>query len=337
MKQQNDYLGLLEHDYIQVKNPYTNRMVKLYRVIALRTFRIDPVEVKNGLGPYNENVLDRFYRELKRDYDKLKSSISKLEKQYNVALKEYNELLEERKKTKGIYKNGWSEGLQRTFEKAEILRKSLESDLVKSQTKLQKQKSEMSDFKSTKKTWPFFGILKDTIGGYVESLDVFNNKPSWVGNNAMVYGDCIIENSYIVDSAVICGKNDRNIDNKCTVINSFVKNSSRILGTPYITNSILRDSTEIRDFAEVENTLMINSSLIFENAQVRGSILNTGTYCRANALVIDSILTHTSHCERNSIVKETILDGNVSVIDRTVENENLKVDLNLRSRIYEGD
>lgn len=337
MKQQNEFLGLLEHDYIQVKNPFTNQLTKLYRVIALKTFRIDPLDIEKGIGPYNNDVLDRYYRELKNKHDCYKKESESILKLHTEAKYKLEDLLAERNISDGKITELWTKEKQKMLDEQTVYFNSIESNLVKINIKIDKIKGEMVDFLNSKKTWPFFGILKDTIGGYVENLDVFGNQPSWVGNNAIVYGDCYIENSYIIDSAIICGKNDKYNSRKCVIKNSLLKNFSKITGSPYVINTILRDAAEIKDSVNVENCLLLNSTTIFEHSTVIGSVLTVGSYCKGNSKVTDSILLHTSGCETGSDVNTTILEGSVLVKNRTLNNENLKADLNLRSIVYEGN
>lgn len=56
----NNYIELLPHDFIEIKDPITEKKVKLYRVIATKTFKTKPRPIQPEYTKTTEVIIERY-------------------------------------------------------------------------------------------------------------------------------------------------------------------------------------------------------------------------------------------------------------------------------------
>lgn len=200
------YIGLLKNDWIQVKSPITHKIVKLYRIISLRTFKIEPATQLSELG-----VIDKFKSKKVEDLNK---SLAKIEK------------LSER-----------LEGIRKTNSKEGTDTNRLEVDIEREKFKVSQIKRELAKVNIDTK----IEIPIHTIGGFVESIDNLDElNPVWIDNNCKVLGNAkILNGSHLTNNVKVYGQaivdNSRvsdyvKIHENGVVKNSFVGQLSEIKG-----------------------------------------------------------------------------------------------------------
>lgn len=298
---QNDYVGLLDADTINVKHPVTKKTIKLYRTIALKTFKLDR---------YDSAILaelDLFSQE----HDNLREQLLKItEKQENLkTVIDELTLKEEFRRVKE---------LQSEFD----INANLIDDLNSKIEDVNLRYSNNQNILDTKT------IEKHTIGGYVQSIDNLDpDTPVWVGHRSRVFDDAkILNGSLITESAVIYGNTEINA--------SRIKHYARIHGNAKVVKSTVKDLAEIKGNAKLFNCQVGNSGMIFEDAIVNNTILETGSCIRGHANVDKCILKDTSQIQGNSEVFNCKLGGRAVILEGVHRNSSFYEDYNLKTESY---
>lgn len=298
---QNDYVGLLDADTISVKHPITKKSVKLYRTIALKTFKLDRYdsEIISELEKFEQEVesLEANLLELNEKQTNLKTVIDEL------TLKEEFRRVKE---------------LQAEFDLNSNAIDDLNSKIEDLNLKYLNNKN-ILDTKT---------IEKHTIGGYVESINNLDpDTPVWVGHRSRVFDDAkILNGSLITESAVIYGNAEIN--------SSRIKHYARIHGNAQIHKSTIKDLAEIKGNAKLFNCQVGNSGMIFEDADVKNTILETGSCIRGKANVDKCILKDTAQIQGNSNVVNCKLGGRAVILDGSHANQSFYEDYNLKTESY---
>lgn len=295
---QNDYVGLLDADTIKVKHPITKKEIKLYRTIALKTFKLDRYDARilKQLDELKDKKLvtkNEIY-ELEQKQENFKVVISEL-----TSKEEYRRV-KELQSEYDLNENGL-EKLQQTLDEINLLSENYQNIL---DTKV---------------------IEMHSIGGYVESLENLDpDNPVWVDHRCRVFDNAkILKGSLVTEGAVIFGNS--------IIESSRVRNYARIHGDAHIINSSIQDLTEIRGKSRVINTHVKNSAMIFENSRVEDCVLETGSCIRGNSYVKSSILKDTSQIQGDSEVINCKLSGRAVILNGNHQNESFYEDYNLKT------
>jgi carbonic anhydrase/acetyltransferase-like protein (isoleucine patch superfamily) len=298
---QNNYVGLLDVDTINVKHPITKKTVKLYRTISLKTFKLDR---------YDSAILSEL-----ASYEIEKSNI---EKQINeLAIKQEN-------------LNSVINDLRLTEEFKRV--KEFESELHLNSKLLEDLNLKLEDvnlnIENNKNILDTKTIEIHTIGGYVESIDNLDpDNPVWVDHRARVFDNAkILNGSLVTESSVIFGNSE--------IDASRIKNYARIHGNSKITKSTVKGLSEIKGNVKLFNCQVSNSAMIFEHADVSNTILETGSCIRGNAVVDRSILKDTSQIQGNSQVVNCKLGGRAVILEGEHSNASFYEDYNLKTESY---
>lgn len=298
---QNDYVALLDADTINVKHPITKKTIKLYRTIALKSFKLDR---------YDSAIISELER-LTEEFSSINSQILELEdKQENLNVV-INELT-----------------LKEEFRRV----KELQSELKVNAKHLENLKTLAEDIElkisNNKNILDTKTIEKHTIGGYVQSIDNLDpNNPVWVDHRARVFDTAkIINGSLVTESCVIFGNAE--------IDASRVKHYARVHGNSKIVKSTVKDLSEIKGDAQLFNCQVGNSAMVFENAIVRNTILETGSCIRGNSIVDNCILKDASQIQGNSEVENCKLGGRSVILNGNHSNETFYEDYNLKTESY---
>lgn len=290
---QNEFIGLLESDYVMVKHPITKKEVKLYRIIALRSFRVNIGQ----LSVTDQSVVDLYNNHIKNQIAEKESIIKHVESEIGEA--ELNNA-------------------------SDLFIKTLKNKLgtVKYDLNTLNRKAESHRFIDDLT----FDVSIHDIGGYVEDLSWFDeDNPSWIGKFATIFNGAVIQDSIITEKAVVVGSP--------TIRKSHIAGSSTIKGVPTIQNSMILNAAEVSDYAVVKYSNLKDFTMVFENAEVRESILEDGAYARKNSKVSSSVLLNTAHCEEGSTVERSILYNSTVMYNETAIGLSLGTNVNLKERI----
>lgn len=298
---QNDYVALLDADTINVKHPITKKTIKLYRTIALKSFKLDRYD----------SVIISELETLSDEFELIKNEIAELESKQenlNVVINELT-LKEEFRRVKELQSE------------LEINVKHLEDLRIKSED-LDLKMSNNRNILDTQT------IEKHTIGGYVESIDNLDtNGPVWVGHRSRVFDSAkILNGSLITESCIVFGNAEINA--------SRIKHYARVHGNSKIVKSTIKDLSEIKGDAQLFNCQVGNSAMIFENAIVNNTVLETGSCIRGNSIVENCILKDASQIQGDSKVINCKLGGRAVILNGTYENESFYEDYNLKTESY---
>lgn len=295
MKQtKSGYIGLLENDWIEIKNPLTRKRTRLYRIISLRTFRIDP------LGWKSDVELESIQNSKKRGLDELESIKSSIEQLS--------------KKIEGIKST-------KTSNSKDIDKISIEIEQLK-----YKEKQILRDLSKldidTKIEIPYH-----TIGGFVESLDnVDDENPVWIDNNCKVFGNAkVLNGSHLVGSVKAYGN--------CTIESSYISDYVKIHENANIKNSFAGQLSELKGNCVIDKSFIFNSSMIFERANVEKSILENGCIVRGDAKVFNTVMKDISQVQGNSVLDTCILYGRYTSIDEELQFKTLDLETELQTTI----
>jgi carbonic anhydrase/acetyltransferase-like protein (isoleucine patch superfamily) len=298
---QNDYVALLDADTINVKHPITKKTIKLYRTIALKSFKLDR---------YDSVIISELGK-LREEFELIQNEIIELQtkqENFNVVI---NELT-----------------LKEEFRRVKELQSELETNSKRLEDLL--IQSEDIDLKMTNKRniLDTKTIEKHTIGGYVQSLDNLDpDNPVWVDHRARVFDNAkILHGSLITESCVIYGNAE--------ISSSRVKHYARIHGDSKVIKSMVKDLSEIKGNVKLFNCQLSNSSMVFENADVNNTILETGSCIRGNAVVNNCILKDTAQIQGKSQVTNCKLGGRAVILDGIHENQSFYEDYNLKTESY---
>lgn len=298
---QNDYIGLLDSDTIVFKHPVTKKDTKLYRVIAMKTFKLDR---------YDAQILNEL-KLLKEKFGLKENVISDLQEEIENISKVIDDLT-----------------LQEEFKRVNELRKDL-------QVKQKLFEELSSDIEDVKLKIANCENIKDTrtieihtIGGYAQSIDNFDPKnPVWIGNRARIFDSAkLLNGSLITESAMIFG--DAKVD--C----SRIKNYARVHGNAEVIKSTLQDLCEVKGNVKLTNTQVSNSAMIFEGATVSDSILETGACIRGNCVVNKCILKDASQIQGDSEVINCKLSGRYVILEGRHINQSYYEDYNLKTEFH---
>jgi carbonic anhydrase/acetyltransferase-like protein (isoleucine patch superfamily) len=298
---QNDYIGLLDSDTIVFKHPITKKDIKLYRVIAMKTFKLDR---------YDSQILSNL-KELKEKHELSKTVLTDLNEEIENLSKVINDLT-----------------LQENFKRANELRNDL-----KTKEKLFENLSNDSDvlnlkIENCKNILDTRTIEIHTIGGYAESIDNFDpDTPVWIGNRARIFDTAkLLNGSLVTESALIFG--NAKID--C----SRIKNYARVHGNCQIEKSTLQDLCEVKGNSKLLNTQVKNSAMIFEDSIVSNTVLETGACIRGKCEVYNSILKDAAQVQGESIVDNCTLSGRYVITEGKHLNESYYEDYNLKTEFH---
>lgn len=297
----NSYAGLLDSDTIVIKHPITKIDTKLYRVIALKSFKLDR---------YDTNTLDLIdkyeseYRNLKSEFDNLKIQ----QEDFQIVIEKLNEEGDHKKVKE--HTNTLTPINRRIYE--------LEENLNEVKFKLDHYKSIVENKM----------VEIHSIGGYVQSIDnLDSDNPVWIDHRSRVFDDAkILNGSLLTESSVVFGT--------AKVSSSRIKNYSRIHGNSEVSNSYLEGLCEVRGNAKLVGCQLSNSAMIFENAVVKNSVLSTGTCIRGNSVVTNSVLNDASQIQGESIVNNCKLSGRYVIMNGEHNNQSYFEDYNLKAEYY---
>lgn len=298
---QNDYVALLDADTISVKHPLTKKTIKLYRTIALKSFKLDR---------YDSAIISELEK-LTEQFSSINNQILELEdtqENLNVVINEMT-LKEEFRRVKELQSE--LETNAKHLENLKTLAEDIELKMLNNKNIL--------DTKT---------IEKHTIGGYVQTIDNLDpNNPVWVDHRARVFDTAkIINGSLVTESCVIFGNAE--------IDSSRVKHYARVHGNSKIVKSTVKDLSEIKGDAQLFNCQVGNSAMVFENAIVRNTILETGSCIRGNSIVDNCILKDASQIQGESEVTNCKLGGRAVILDGNHSNETFYEDYNLKTESY---
>lgn len=298
---QNDYAALLDADTITVKHPITKKNIKLHRIIALKTFKLDRYD----------SVIINELESLTEKSNYLNETITQFQEQQENYRITINDLM-----------------LKEEFHRVKELQSELDH-LVYNLEKLQIEHDNLnlkilncSNILDTKT------VEQYAIGGYVQSIDNLDpNVPVWVDHRARVFDSAkILNGSLVTESCVIYG--DVEIDS------SRIKNYARVHGKSKVLKSTIKDLAEIKGNVTIYNCQVGNSAMIFENATVNNSILETGSCIRGNAVVDNSILKDASQIQGVASVTNCTLGGRAVILEGTHIDSSYYEDFNLKTQSY---
>lgn len=298
---QNEYIGLLDSDTIVFKHPVTKQDTKLYRVIAMKTFKLDR---------YDSEILNEL-KLLKEKHELKITIVNDLEEEIDNISKVIDELT-----------------LQEEFKRVNELR----NDLNTKQKLFENLSNDLDDLKlkieNCQNILDTRTIEMHTIGGYAQSIDNFDpDTPVWIGNKSRIFDNAkLLNGSLVTESALIFG----NAKVDCCRI----KNYARIHGNCEVIKSTLQDLCEIKGHAKLTNTQVKNSAMIFQNAVVSDSILETGALIRGEAVVNNSILKDASQIQGDSEVYNCKLGGRFVIMEGKHINETYYEDYNLKTEFH---
>jgi carbonic anhydrase/acetyltransferase-like protein (isoleucine patch superfamily) len=298
---QNDYVGLLDVDSINVKHPITKKTVKLYRTIALKSFKLDR---------YDSSIISEL-ESFEDEHSKLYDEISQL----TINQENINKVIEELR-------------LKEEFKRV----KELESELHSNSKRLEDLNLQLEDIdlkiENNKNILDTKTIEIHTIGGFVESLDNLDpDNPVWVDHRARVFDSAkIINGSLVTESSVIFGNAEINA--------SRIKNYARVHGNAKVLKSTIQGLSEIKGNVKLFNCQVSNSAMIFEDSDVSNSILETGSCIRGNSIVDNSILKDASQIQGNSKVFNCKLGGRAVILEGEHQNESFYEDYNIKTESY---
>lgn len=300
---ENSYVGLLDSDTIVVKHPITKRDVKLYRIIALKSFRLDR---------FDSNTIDL---------------IDKYEKEFVNFQLEFESLKIQQEDLQTVIEKFTAEGEHAKVKEHTNTLTPISKRVYELENELNEVKSKLDHYRSIaeKRT-----IEVHSIGGYVQSIDNLDSDfPVWVDHRSRVFDNAkILNGSLITESCVIFGD---------AVVNaSRLKNYARVHGKSEVSNSYLEGLCEVKGNVKLTRCQLSNSAMVFEDAVVENCILSTGTCIRGKSNVIDSMLTDASQIQGDSIVKNCKLSGRYVIMEGEHINQSYFEDYNLKTE-YHGD
>lgn len=300
---ENSYIGLLDSDTIVIKHPITKKDVKLYRVIALKSFRLDR---------FDSTTIDL---------------IDKHEKEFLNLQTEFDSLKIQQENLQVVIEKLTSDGEHAKVKEHTNTLTPISKRVYELETELNDVKSKLDHYKSIaeKRT-----IEVHSIGGYVQSIEnLDSDTPVWVDHRSRVFDNSkILNGSLVTESCVIFGD---------AVVNaSRLKNYARVHGKSEVINSYLEGLCEVKGNAKITRCQLSNSAMIFEDAVVENCILSTGTCIRGKSQVTDSILNDASQIQGESIVKNCKLSGRYVILDGEHINQSYFEDYNLKTE-YHGE
>jgi len=301
---QNEYIGLLDSDTIVFKHPITKKDTKLYRVISMKTFKLDR---------YDSEILSEL-KSLQEKKDTNQLIISDL----NEEIQNLSQVIDELT-------------LKEEFKRVNELR----NDIQNKEKLLENLNSILDDLnlkiENCKNIMDTRTIEIHTIGGYAQSIDNFDSEnPVWLGNRSRIFDDAkLLNGSLVTESALLFG----NSKIEC----SRIKNYARIHGNCQIVKSTLQDLCEVKGNAKLTNTQVKNSAMIFENAIVTNTILETGAFIRGNCSVNNSILKDASQIQGDSYVDNCRLSGRYVITEGNHSNQSYYEDYNLKTEFYSNE
>jgi len=300
---ENSYVGLLDSDTIVVKHPISKNDVKLYRIIALKSFRLDR---------FDSNTLDL---------------IDKHEKEFLNLHTEFESLKTQQEDLQIVIEKLTSDGEHAKVKEHTNTLTPISKRVYELENDLNEVKSKLEHYKSIveKRT-----IEIHSIGGYVQSIDNLDpDVPVWVDHRSRVFDNAkILNGSLITESCVIFGD---------AVVNaSRLKNYARVHGKSEVMNSYLEGLCEVKGNAKLNRCQLSNSAMIFEDAIVENSILSTGTCIRGKSQVSDSILNDASQIQGETVVKNCRLSGRYVILEGEHVNQSYFEDYNLKTE-YHGE
>lgn len=300
---QNSYIGLLDKDTITIKHPQTKKDIKLYRVISLKSFKLDNFD---KLGQEKLEFAQKKLLELENSLKNLRNRHEDLKLVHEKSVLQEN-FQESKEFVKEIDKVLFD------IQETENLIVDAQKHVIQCQDSIQSRT-----------------IKVHTIGGWVQSLDNLDNEPVWVDHRSRVFDNAkIVSGSLVTESSVIYGN--------AVIESSRVKHYARIHGNTHVKDSFVLDLSEVKGNAIVEKCTINNSSMIFENAKVFNTILSVGSCIRGNSNVQDSILQDTSQIQGDSTVSNCTLSGRYVIESGNHSNERFYKDDNLKTYYEETE
>jgi carbonic anhydrase/acetyltransferase-like protein (isoleucine patch superfamily) len=302
--QSNGYIGLLENDTILMRHPKNNTHVKLYRIIALKTFQL----TRNSIQGITDTTTALKFKNLS------KRLLTETQRRYES----YDSMIENALQNKDIKK----------AEKLSIEKIKIESDMKRLTSEFRKHDYLLDNPEHLlqPKTIEIY-----TIGGYVQSLDNLDpHIPVWVDHRSRVFDNAkILDGSHITENCII-------YDN-AIVKNSRIENYVRIHDDAYIESSNIKDLSEVKNSANLKNCILENSALAFENAIVENTIITTGALCRGKSKTKNTLVLDMARIQGDSDVSNCLLQGMSCLLTGTHDGLNFDEDTELESRIGEGE
>lgn len=265
------YIGLLDNDWIEMKHPKTRKFIKLYRIIALRTFQITPLKQIN-LDEFEVHI--RYKKKIEEDLRKVSERVASYQK-YHDGIQDSKDNIAIMKAAANIHRE--------KFNKSQ-----LESELNK-----------FSKFETQT-------ISAYRIGGYVQGLDNIDSiNPVWIDNKCRVFDNAkVLDESFLTESVVLYDnaivrnsrlrnyvkiRDNASADNSyisdlvelkgnATIHRAFMSNSSMAFGDAVIQESIMNTGTIVRGNCRVSNSILYDISQVQGDSVVNGCNLS-GRYC----------------------------------------------------------
>lgn len=301
---QNDYVALLDSDVITIKHPITKREVRLHRIIAVKSFKLDNFDFFSKQYSTSE-LLEQYqqqHKEAQHQYDVIRSAMEELNHTIDASLHDKDK-----------------------YNKLEVAL-SVESRKIDTlERKIVQLELELDNKQISSKT-----IRINTIGGYVQSLDNLDpSTPVWVDNRAKVFDSAkILGGSLVEDNAVIF--------QNAVVDASHIQGHARIHENAQVVDCCIEDLATIKGNAVLTRAIVQNSSMVFGSAHVEDSVLRVGSCIFGQAQVQNCTLTDVARISGNAHVVSCHLDGGASVNEGTISNETISKINDLRETFFEG-
>lgn len=167
-----------------------------------------------------------------------------------------------------------------------------------------------------------YHIEQYAIGGYIQNLsNIDNSKPIWIDHNAKIFDNAYISNSLIEDYALIYGNSK--------ISGSHVYNYAAIKDNSIILNSIITGMASIKGKSNISDSYAGNSIVIDNDGAITSSYISGGSFIVGNNIVQKCRLNDYSSISGRSNVSNCILNYRSNIIDKTISNETISIDVDL--------
>lgn len=185
-------------------------------------------------------------------------------------------------------------------------------------------------YSNLKLSWDIITIDKYTIGGWAESLDIFDSEThNWVGMNAKVWGNVkLLNQTYVNDYSKVWGN--------AIIDGSYISDYASIMANTHVMNSWVADYALLKDSAKIDNTKMVQSTQVSNNATVTNSCLFDGSYVIKNAIIDNCILKDTAMIGGDAIIRNSTLTHRSSIVTGEHNDKQLEYEVKLNSTIPES-
>lgn len=151
----------------------------------------------------------------------------------------------------------------------------------------------------------FGDIKKGTIGGYIEKEDnLSHDGDCWIGDNAKVYNNAIVEDNTMVKRCAIV-KHDATVSGDAIIDDyAYICNSSSVSGTAHVRN----------------NAVINNYATIFGNSVIAGSaiISNYAKICGNAYILDDATISGRANIQGDVVIEDNAhIGGDVEITGAT--------------------